>query len=404
MPDARLRRKQLPAIATAALVLLLGACDTVTLPGAGAGDVARAAELAFGAERVRWYTPDRVGGWTMRPEIAGPHVYFERDLELSRTGQVVNRAQLVALDRETGAVSWAQTMGTAGNAAVAGTVVAAVWGSLPMFDRATGAPLPVFRYGATSLSGNVVTDGARFYVTTHNGHALAVDPATGTADWDTGLAGPGTAVAFGSALHGELLAVTLKRFGSPAAPGDSGIVAVLDRATGAVRWRVAVSDGRDPGITDAPVDAGDLLVTRSGGHTVRAWDLRSGTPRWRFDGGGSGGVVYGGSGLAVCEGLVIAPTGDLGIVALDAATGTVRWKAGAADLGSLSSLECSHGTVLALGSRLAVYDARSGARRARFPIREPLDGERAFMIASVARDAEFLYVSTTYGWAKITAP
>jgi outer membrane protein assembly factor BamB len=339
----------------------------------------------------------------MRPHLAGSHVYFERDLELGRNDQVVNRAQLVALDRETGALQWAQTMGTANNAAVAGNVVGAVWGSLAMFDRATGAPLPLFRYGATSLSGNVVTDGARFYVTTHNGHVLAVNPATSAAEWDADLAGPGMTVGFGAALHGELLAVTLKHFGSRMAPGDSGIVAVLDRTAGTVRWRASVGDGHDPGITGPPVVAGELLVTRSGGHDVRAWELTSGTPRWRFDARGSG-AAYSGSGLAVCEGLVIAPTGDLGIVALDAATGRVRWKAAAADLGSLSSLECSYGTVLALGSRFAVYDARSGTRRARFPIRDPHLSEREFMIAAVARDAEFLYVSTTDGWAKITAP
>ncbi len=403
MPYPPLRRKQLRATFAAVVLLSLGACDSVLLPGASAGDPARAADLAFGAARVRWYTPDQVGGWTMRPELTGTHVYFERDLELGRNDQVVNRAQLVALDRETGAVSWAQPMGTAENAAVAGNVVGAVWGSLAMFERETGAPRQVFRYGTTSLSGNVVTDGARFYVTTHNGHALAVDPAGGTAAWDVDLAGSGTAVGFGSALHGELLAVTLKHFGTPTAPADSGIIAVLDRATGAVRWRRSVGDGRDPGITGPPVVAGDLLITRSGGHDVRAWELRSGTPRWRFDARGSG-AGYAGSGLAACEGLVIAPTGDLGIVALDAATGAVRWKAAAADLGSLSSLECSYGTVLALGSQFAVYDARSGTRRARFPIRDPYDGGREFMIAAVTRDAEFLYISTTYGWAKITAP
>jgi outer membrane protein assembly factor BamB len=401
MPCPRLRGKLRLATFAAAILLPLGACDSVLLPGTATGDPARAAEVAFGAARVRWYTPDRVGGWTMRPELTGTHVYFERDLELGRKDQVVNRAQLVALDRETGAVSWAQTMGTAENAAVAGNVVGAVWGSLAMFERTTGAPLSVFRYGATSLSGNVVTDGARFYVTSHNGHVLAVDPATGAAEWDVHLAG--SAAGFGTALHGDLLAVTMKHFGSAPVWGDSGIVAVLDRNSGAVRWRAAVGEGRDPGITNPPVVAGDLLVTR-GGNDVRAWELRSGAPRWRYDASGTSGANYGGSGLAVCEGLVIAPTGDLEIVALDAATGKVRWKVRADELGSLSSLECSHGTVLALGSGFAVYDARSGARRARFPIREPYDGEREYMIAAVTRDAEFIYVSTTYGWAKITAP
>jgi outer membrane protein assembly factor BamB len=266
----------------------------------------------------------------MTPELSGSHVYFERDLHLSSTGTVLSRAKLVAMDRETGAEMWAQPIVSGENAAVAGNVIGAVWGSLPMFDRVTGASLPVFRYGEMSLSGNVASDGERFYVLTHNGHALAVNPARGTAQWDANLAGSGASVGFGVGVAGDAVAATLKHFGSAAAPGDSG--------------------------------------------------------------------------LASCEGMVIAPTGDLAIVALDAATGAARWRVNAEDLGSLSSLDCSYGTVLARGSRLAVLDARSGARRARYPIRDPDDGRREFMIAAVTRDADFLYISTTYGYAKVDAP
>ena len=384
----------------AASLLALAACESPFTPVLGGGGTA--ADQAFGAAHVRWFVPDEAGGWTMRPELAGPYVYFERDLELSPGGTVVNRAQLVALDRATGAEAWAQPIVTGENAAVAGDVIGAVWGSLPMFDLATGAQLHVFRYGQVSLSGNVATDGERFYVLTHDGHALAVNPGQGTTRWDTDLAGAGTATGFGVAVEGEAVAVTLKHFGSTAAPGDSGFVAVLDRGTGAVRWRAALGEGLDPGFTDPPTIAGGLVVTR-GNHEVRAWDLRSGAPRWRFDARGPG-VTYGGSGLASCEGLVIAPTGNLDVVALDAATGAVRWRVRAQDLGSLMSLDCSHGTVLARGSRLSVFDARSGARRASYPIRDPDDGRREFMIAAATRDAEFLYVSTTYGYMKVDAP
>jgi outer membrane protein assembly factor BamB len=383
-----------------ASLLALAACDSPFTPVLGGGGTA--ADRAFGAVHVRWFIPDEVGGWTMRPELAGPYVYFERDLELSPGGTVVNRAQLIALDRETGAEAWAQPIVTGENAVVAGNVIGAVWGSLPMFDLATGAPFPVFRYGQVSLSGNVATDGERFYVLTHHGRALAVNPGQGTTHWDTDLAGAGTATGFGVAVGGDAVAVTLKHFGSTAAPGDSGFVAVLDRSTGAVRWRAALGEGLDPGITDPPVIAGGLVVTH-GNHEVRAWDLRTGAARWRFDARGTG-VTYGGSGLASCEGLVIAPTGNLDVVALDAATGAVRWRVRAQDLGSLMSVDCSHGTVLARGSRLAVFDARSGARRASYPIRDPDDGRREFMIAAATRDAEFLYVSTTYGYMKVDAP
>lgn len=383
-----------------ASLLALAACESPLGPLAGGGGTA--ADQAFGAVHVRWFIPDPVGGWTMTPELAGPYVYFERGLHISSAGMVVDRAKLVALDRQTGAEIWSQPIVSGENAAVAGNVIGAVWGSLPMFDRATGAPLPVFRYGPTSLSGNVATDGERFYVLTHNGHALAVNPGQGTTAWDADLAGSGSATGFGVAVADDVVAATLKHFGSTAAPGDSGIVAVLDRASGAVRWRAAVGGGQDPGITDPPVIAGGLVVTR-GGHQVRAWDLRNGVERWRFDARGSG-VNYGGSGLASCEGMIIAPTADLEIVALDAATGAARWRVNAQDLGSLSSLDCSYGTVLARGSRLAVLDARSGARRARYPIRDPDDGRREFYIAAATRDAEFLYVSTTYGYVKVDAP
>ncbi len=381
-------------------LLALAACDTPLGPLAGGGGTA--ADQAFGAAHVRWFIPDPVGGWTMHPALAGPYVYFERDLHLSSTGAVLDRAQLVALDRETSAEVWAQPIVTGENAVVAGDVIGAMWGSLPMFHRLTGAPLPVFRYGQQSLSGNAATNGTHFYLLTHDGHALALDPGAGTPRWDTDLAGANSATGFGVAVADGVLAVTLKHFGSAAAPGNSGIVAVLDARTGAVRWRAAVGDGHDPGITDPPVIIGDRVVTR-GGSDVRAWDLRTGAPRWRFDARGSG-VQYSGSGLASCEGLVISPTGDLRIAALDAVTGSVRWKAAAQDLGSLMSLECSHGTVLARGSGLAVYDARDGARRARYPIRDPYDGRREFMIAAATRDAGFLYISTTYGYVKVDAP
>jgi outer membrane protein assembly factor BamB len=394
--ESRVRR----VILALAAALALGACDDLLVP---MRDPTAAADLAFGASRVEWFVPDPVGGWTMQPALTATHVYFERDAEITPAGTVVKRAQLVALDRATGAPSWAQTMGTAENAAVAGDVIGAVWGSLPMFDRVTGAPLPVFRYGETSLSGNVVSDGERFYVLTHDGHALAVSPRSGAADWDVDLARPGSATGFGVALEGDALAVTLKHFGHATTARDSGIVAVLDRATGAVRWRAEVGGGHDPGITDPPVITAGLVVARTGGHDVRAWDLGTGALRWRVDARRTA-ANYGSSGLAACDGMVIATTAELGIVALDARTGAVRWQARSDDLGSLSTLECSYGTVLARGSGLAVYDARTGERRARYPIRDPDDGRRQFMIASVTRDAEFLYISTTYGYAKVRAP
>ena len=63
-----------------------------------------------------------------------------------------------------------------------------------------------------------------------------------------------------------------------------------------------------------------------------------------------------------------------------------------------------HDGVLALGGGLRVFDAATGARRAVYPRREPPFNGREFMITAVANDGEFLYIATTYGFAKVRAP
>lgn len=383
-----------------ALLALPGCLFDIPTVQDGETDFAKA---AFGADAVVWSTPDSVGGGGMQPELNGGHVYFERDLNIGPGGTVRAASQVLALDRGTGALLWhGQLTAAAENAAVAGGRVGAVWGSLAIFDPANGTRNHLYRFGTTSLATNVVSDGARFYVGSHDGHAIAVDPATGTAAWTTDLAPAGDATAFGVALEGDALAVGLKHFGSGSAPGDSGIVAVVERGTGAVRWRAAVTGARDPGIADPPVITHGLVIAATHSHHVYAFDLRTGEVRWRADASFTP-QVYASSGLAACEGMVIVPTGDLGLVALDAATGAVRWRRGDLEEGSLRSVQCLHGTVLTLGAGLRVFDARTGAPRATYPIDEPAIN-RDFWINSATRDEQFLYVGTTVGFAKVRAP
>jgi outer membrane protein assembly factor BamB len=187
------------------------------------------ADSIFGIGAVQWFTPDPVGGWTMQPLLAGGDLYVHRD---------VGGGRVVSLDRETGAERWAEPAGLVGTAAVAGNVVGALWGSLGLYDRAEGGPRRVFRYGDTSLSGIVVSDGARFYVVAHNGHALAIDPATGAAVWDTPMTA-GRSSGFGAAVSGDALAVAVRTFDSAEAPGDGTMLAVLDAPR-------APSGGRSP--------------------------------------------------------------------------------------------------------------------------------------------------------------
>jgi outer membrane protein assembly factor BamB len=376
-------------------VALVGGCvDRLTGPSS-------TAEGVFGRGKVIWFTPDDIGAWTMHPLVDGPRVYFSRDLSLSRSGEVVEPSQLRALDRETGAVLWSDPIISANNAAVAGGVVGAVWGSLQMFDRVTGTPTHVFRYESTSLSGNVVSDGTRFYVGSHNGHVLAVSATSGNVEWDRNLAGSPSTATFGLTLDGDVLAVTLKHFRQTAGSArDSGIVAVIDRSTGAQRWRAVVdATGENAGIVEAPMITGGLVVVVTQGHDVVALDLETGAVRWRQSTAFTA-TPYGSGGLTACDGMVIVPTGDLGLVALDAATGAQRWRVGDLESGSLYSLECSYGTVLARGSNMRVVDARTGAVRARYPRSDLSD----VYIASATRDETSLYIGTSVGYARVAAP
>jgi outer membrane protein assembly factor BamB len=390
--------------AALAILALLPACKGDGNPAMPGGKPLTVGDSVFGTGNTRWFVADTAGSGSMQPELDGTRVYFERELDITYAGEVLGPARLVALDRETGARLWANPIIAGKNAAVAGSHVAAIWGGLPIFERASGTPAGVYRYGSTSLSGNVVSDATRFYMTTYTGHAVAVNPATGAAEWDTNLAAGATTTGFGAALSGNALAVVLKHFGGSAAQRDSGIVAVLDPASGTVRWRRTLEASIvDPGLVDPPVIVGDVVIVVTMGHDVRAFDLQTGAPRWQADASYTA-QEFGSGGLAACQGMVIVPTGDLGLVALDAATGQVRWRRGDLQDGSLFTVQCSHGTVMTVGGRMRVFDAATGTQRARYPIIEPDPRRDPFWINSVVRDERYLYVGSTFGWAKVAAP
>lgn len=397
----RSRLRFLEAAAALACLLGLTACLDVFAPVRPPPDLRDIAETAFGADALVWFTPDSAGAGTMVPELSGAHVYFERDMQVSG-GQVASQARLVALDRGSGQVAWQGPINTAGNAAVARGVVGAVWGSLMMFDQASGAPVHTYRFGATSLSSNVVSDGSRFYVATHDGHAVAVDPATGQAAWTTRLAQGPTSPGFGVALSGDALAVAVKHFGTGAAAPDSGIVAVLDRATGAVRWRAALQGVADPGIVSPPAIVDGMVVVVTQGHDVRAFDLQTGAPRWQADVSFAT-LEFASDGLAACEGRVIVPTGDLGLAGLDAATGALRWRRRDIGQGSLHGVQCAHGTALTVGGGVSLFDARTGTLRLAHP-RDLAAVPPGFRIRAATRDEAFLYVATSIGYAKVRVP
>lgn len=359
----------------------------------------RAVQRVFGKTAVQWFTPYEAGG-DMQPLLDGTRVYFDGHMGVAPDGMSLRT--LVALDRGTGALAWRTPVTSSGSAAFAADRLGAGRAQLGIYDPASGELRGTYTPGQRTLSGNLVSDGTRFYAATFAGYVVAVNAATGHPAWEMSLAGAPQTTGFGVALSGDAVAVALKHFG-PDVPRDSGIVAVVERETGAVRWRTTMQGPSDRGIVEPPVIVGGLVIVVTQGHALRAYDVLTGALRWQADATLAPQGVYS-SGLAACEGLVIAATGAPGIAAFDAATGALRWQRGGLG-GSTYRVQCSHGTVMTIGAEtLQVFDALTGTRRAQYPGRDPGRGDHSFWIASVVRDEQSLYVSTSLGVVKVTAP
>jgi outer membrane protein assembly factor BamB len=195
----------------------------------------------------------------------------------------------------------------------------------------------------------------RLYIGTHDGHVLALDPATGARVWDfaTGdsvLAAPAVAsgrVYVGSfdkhvyALDSQSGRLLWKRdtqgavVSTPAVSGDLLVVGNrcydllgLEAETGEVAWKRYVWFSWIE--SSATVKDGVAYVGSSDAASVGAFDARTGRPRWQAD-------VYGWAWgqPAVTEDRVYLGTSSqagylsghrAGVMALDRATGRVAWR------------------------------------------------------------------------------
>ena len=93
-------------------------------------------------------------------------------------------------------------------------------------------------------------------------------------------------------------------------------------------WSWGMEDGRSQ---QAPLVRDGVLFLSNPGNVVQALDAADGTPLWeyrrRFEGGPRGQLRT----LAIWEDMVFVATADAHMVALDAATGSVRWETRIAD-------------------------------------------------------------------------
>ncbi len=141
--------------------------------------------------------------------------------------------------------------------------------------------------------------------------------------------------------HGPVSSSPAVWNGAVFAASLDGYVYSLDAQSGTLRWRFKTEGERRftaPGIhglipvnemmpdpfdlfVSSPVIDGGTLYIGSGDHNVYALDAQTGTLRWKFT---TGDVVH--ASPAVANGVVYVGSWDRYLYALDAATGAVRWK------------------------------------------------------------------------------
>lgn len=350
------------------------------------------ADTLFGAGATLWFATDASGAGTARPAIDAERVYFSRG-EFTPSSPT----EVVARDRGTGELRWHREFAIARNMVLAGNAVAAASGSLALWERQSGTLLKSYvPLNGDGIQSNAVTDDTQVFVGTYRGAVIAVDASSGAAIWQTALASGNSTSVLGVTLAGDRVAVTLTFYPPRGIYVDSGIVAVLDRASGAVLWRVAVPGstmGESGAIFDAPVIVGNVIAIVTETHHVHGYDLASGHELWSYD-ATRGTPNMASNGIAGCDGAVVVSDGNQGLVSLNATTGTVRWQLGDLRIGGFFWIECSYGTVMALSAGiLKVFDSASGALLRRVPGSEHAN----IFVASAGRDANAIYVASARG-------
>jgi outer membrane protein assembly factor BamB len=168
-----------------------------------------------------------------------------------------------------------------------------------------------------------------------------------------------------------LVAAAYTRFSAP----PRGGLAVMDAATGRVRWNRAFPPPDDGLLgtnwAGGPVFLGDVVVASSGDGNVRGFDLETGEVRWtipKLDGRLLFPIAaeHDFRALAVDGDVLISSSSTGVVVGYDAATRQERWRYFAAGLGSAAfRISAGNGRVYVpyLNGQLVSIDAASGRER-----------------------------------------
>jgi outer membrane protein assembly factor BamB len=276
---------------------------------------------------------------------------------------------VVAFDRRTGARRWSfQAEGGDGpglflGAASTDTVFAgSVTGRVYAVDTATGRPRWVTRLEEKPMvsvfpperHGTAVLVGYSVYDNPSTGGIASLDGSTGRVIWKTPFPKPAEPGRHTNRGGGPVVVGGLV-FGSA---GDGNIYG-LDVATGAIRWTLPRLAGPFAGyITSTDLDhrtlvaAGALLVAGSVTGKITAFDVDARTVKWHYDAGLSGSTSFS---FTADDAHVYVPFLGGFVMALDAATGDVRWRVGDFNVGMIWAPDPAGEHIYAAGSRGGVY-------------------------------------------------
>ncbi|QLH83575.1 PQQ-binding-like beta-propeller repeat protein [Halosimplex pelagicum] len=345
------------------------------MSGQVSGSSGTATEAAIGDEH--WRTdigpgPDSLGvGNLAAPVVSGEYCY-------------VSDRRLYALNRSDGTLAWCADPGPReltsptvadGTVFVASRfVIGRAWRGVTAFDAETGERLwrapsrqllkPTVGLPETAPTvhdGSVYIGGA-----TETRAVTALDADTGSVEWQTDVAEPGSRTASAAVGDGGVFALVGSR------------IARLDATSGDVTWETAAGEAYCP-----PVLADGAVYAPHDDRSVARWDATDGVHRWTFER-----FRERPRSLAVADGTLYAVT-ERKIIALDARERTVSWERTGADLVEVGVSDdgvatLRHCTVsddcvyLSIGSSLAVLDRSDGSLVATVAFSEESEGDAVY--------------------------
>ncbi|MGD9904733.1 MAG: PQQ-binding-like beta-propeller repeat protein [Vicinamibacterales bacterium] len=235
-----------------------------------------------GAPAPLWHVPGAARG---TPAFDGTTAYF-----LNRDREVV------AIDADSGRVRWRTGTGVTSEddifgATTAGTtvtlagplVVAGDW-DIVAFDRASGRRQWTYRAPDGDGPGLFLgpAAGEAIVAGSPGGRVYALEAASGRPRWVATIDARHATSVFPPVVHGSDVVAGYSTYLNPSVGG----LAVLDAATGRVRWRAAFPPARERGLhtnfAGGPIVVDDLVIASVGDGNVYAYDLATGALRWTF--------------------------------------------------------------------------------------------------------------------------